>query len=300
MADDNQDKLVMEKVLHERMQGPDTRKYLYKKIRKFTKKPVISFFTSFNYPVMITNDDADMLEGLLQKCDLSNGFYLLLSSPGGDGLAAERIINICRSYSDNGEFGVIVPGKAKSAATMICLGASEILMGKTSELGPVDPQVVIEENNETKRFSVYNIIKSYKAVFEHAVKSEGNLEPYLQQLAYYDARQIEEYKSICSLSRDIVIKSLKTGMLKESEEADIIKDLDIFLTPKTVKVHGRPIYYDDIQKCGLNIKMQDLKSDCWKLIYELYYRLNNAVSHDIAKIVEDENHNFVSKFDIRG
>lgn len=297
MAEDDVDKLVMEKVLHERIQGPDTRKNLYKDIREIINKPVISFFTSFNYPVMITNNDADMLEGLLQKCDLSGGFYLLLSSPGGDGLAAERIINICRSYSDTGEYGVIVPGKAKSAATMICLGASEIMMGNTSELGPVDPQIVIEENNETKRFSLYNIVKSYKSVFNNAVNSDGNLQPYLQQLSYYDAREIEEYISMCSLSRDIVIKTLKTGMLSNLDEEKIIENMEIFLTPKTVKVHGRPIYYEDIQNCGLNIEIQDLKSDFWKLIYELYYRLNNTVSHEnVAKIIEDENHYFMSKF----
>jgi len=174
---------------------------------------------------------------------------------------------------------------------MICLGASEIMMGKTSELGPVDPQIVIEENNELKCFSLYNIVKSYKSVFNRAVNSKGNLQPYLQQLSYYDAREIEEYISMCSLSRDIVVKTLKTGMLLGLNETEIRKKMEIFLTPKKVKVHGRPLYYDDIENCGLNIKMQDLKTDLWKLIYELYYRLNNTVSHDdTAKVIEDENH----------
>jgi len=35
-----------------------------------------------------------MLEGVLQKCDLKKGFALLVSSPGGDALAAERIFNL--------------------------------------------------------------------------------------------------------------------------------------------------------------------------------------------------------------
>lgn len=298
---DDESKLVMEKVLHEIGQGHDTRKDLYTKINELLGKPVIAYFTSFKHPVMMDDEDADMLEGLLQKCDLSNGFYLLLSSPGGDGLAAERIINICRSYSATGEYGVIVPGKAKSAATMVCLGSSEILMGKTSELGPVDPQIVLEENNAPKVFSVYNLVKSYKSVFNNAVASEGNLEPYLHQLSSYDAREIEEYTSVCSLSKDIVIKALKTGMLKAFEEEEIKDKMEIFLTPKTVKVHGRPLYYDDIKECGLNIEMQDLKSELWKLIYELYYRLNKAVSYNnTAKIVEDENHNFFAKIRSNG
>jgi hypothetical protein len=38
-------------------------------------------------------------------------------------------------------FIVAVPRKAKSAATLICLGAQEIHMGLMSELGPIDPQI---------------------------------------------------------------------------------------------------------------------------------------------------------------
>lgn len=251
--------------------------------------PVISFFTSFKYPVMIEDDDVDMLEGVLQKCNLSDGFYLLLNSPGGDGLAAERIINICRSHSKTDEYKVIVPGKAKSAATMICLGASEIIMRKTAELGPVDPQIVLEN----KRFSVYNLVKSYKELFKKAVAEDGNLEPYLQQLDKYDAREIEEYKSACSLSRDIVIKALKTGMLHTMDKSEIEEYIEIFLNPEEVKVHGRPIYADDVEICGLNVDTKDSEDEFWDIIYELYYRLNTAVSNNhITKLIESEDYSF--------
>jgi len=36
---------------------------------------------------MIEESDEEMLEGVLQKCDLSKGFVLLLSSPGGSGFS---------------------------------------------------------------------------------------------------------------------------------------------------------------------------------------------------------------------
>lgn len=39
------------------------------------------------------------------------------------------------------KFAVAVPRKAKSAATLLSLGADEIHMGLLSELGPIDPQV---------------------------------------------------------------------------------------------------------------------------------------------------------------
>lgn len=282
--------LIIQKILEEKRQGAGTRQDYYEKLERELGAPVIAFFTSFVYPVMINDSDCEMLESVLQKTDLSKGLYLLLSSPGGDGLAAERIINICRTYSDTGEFSVIVPSKAKSAATMICLGASEILMSKTSELGPIDPQLVIGD----KLFSVFNIIKSYEELFNGAVKeTEGNLQPYLQQLANYNAMEIEEMRSAFDLSKDIAIKVLKAGWFAGKSRRAIEGRIKLFLTPKDVKVHARPIYASDAIACELNINLQDIKSLLWNMIYELYVRLNHYVSTDgRGKLVESKDYSF--------
>lgn len=288
-----EDKLVIQKVSEEQHQAHATRRHLYPELEKELGIPVVSFFTSFVYPVAIEDNDADMLEGVLQKCDLSRGFALLLSSPGGSGLAAERIINVCRSYSGTGKYSVIVPGKAKSAATMICLGASKIIMGRTSELGTIDPQIVVKENGQVKWFSVYNIIKSYEDLFEKAVKEKGNLQPYLQQLANYDAREIEEFKSALLLSEDIAIKTLKTGMLPNLSEKKIRGRIKIFLTPEKVRVHGRPIYAQDAQKCNLKVEVRGPIEEFWRNIYEIYVRLNHYVStNNVAKCIECSDYSF--------
>ncbi len=288
-----EDKLVIQQVLEERFQGHDTRKRLYLELKNEVGVPIISFFTSFTYAVTIEDNDADMLEGILQKCDLSKGFALLLSSPGGSGLAAERIINICRSYSGTEEYTVIIPGKAKSAATMICLGASKMIMGKTSELGTIDPQIVVEEDGKVKWFSVFNIVRSYEDLFGRAVKEKGNLQPYLQQLANYDEREIAEFKSALSLSEDIAIKALKTGMLSNLSKEKIKRQIKIFLTPEKVKVHGRPIYAQDAIDCKLKMEIRDVKEKFWSLVYEIYIRLNNYVStNDVAKCIECKDYSF--------
>ena len=198
--DDKKLKLIIQKVRDEEIQGHATRKAIYQKLRVKLGRPVVSFFTSFRYPVMIQDDDADMLEGVLQKTDLSDGLALFISSPGGDGLSAERIVNICRSYSGTGEFWVIVPGKAKSAATMVCFGASKIIMGASSELGPIDPQhTIIAEGKVPSRFSVYNIVKSYEDLFKRAVElKDGRLEPFLQQIICI---YVNYFNSLISIKR---------------------------------------------------------------------------------------------------
>lgn len=290
-------RLVIQRVLDEQLQRHSTRRTLYAKLRNELGLPVVSYFTSFSYPVMIEDSDADMLEGVLQECDLSRGFALLLSSPGGSGLAAERIINVCRSYSGTGQYQVIVPGKAKSAATMICLGASKLLMSGTSELGGVDPQMIMTEDDEVKRFSVYNLIKSYEELFNKAVQEEGNLEPYIQQLAHYDAREIEELRSMKSVSEDIAIQALKTGMMANLSTKEIRKKMKVFLTPEKVKTHGRAISAQDALDCGLEVQLEDLKGSLWSKIYELYTRLDNYVStNDVAKCIESEEYSFMASY----
>ncbi|PKM79146.1 MAG: hypothetical protein CVU88_07275, partial [Firmicutes bacterium HGW-Firmicutes-13] len=58
---------------------------------------------------------------------------------GGDVLTPWRLVNLIREYCSH--FNVLVPFRAYSAGTLICLGADEIIMGKMGELSPIDPSV---------------------------------------------------------------------------------------------------------------------------------------------------------------
>jgi hypothetical protein len=280
--------LVYDRILEEENQGHSTRRPLFRDLGEQFGRPVVSFFTSFRFPVMIQDDDADMLEGVLRSLDLSEGLILCISSPGGDGLAAERIVNMCREYSGTGEYWVIVPGKAKSAGTMICFGASKIFMGPTSELGPIDPQL----QEGTQVFSAFNIVASYRELFEKAVKEEGNLEPYLQQLQHYDEREIAELQSQLELSEDIAARVLASGMMKGTAKKTILKNIKMFLTPEQTKTHGRPIYRDEAKNCGLNIDAAEADSDSWSNVYDLYIRTNNLVQTNASKCIESATHSY--------
>jgi membrane-bound ClpP family serine protease len=236
----------------------------------------------------IADSDADMIEEVLQNTPINGKeLILVINSPGGDGLAAERIINIFRSYSPNG-FSVIVPKMAKSAATMICFGAKKILMSKTSELGPIDPQIAIFDDNG--KFSGYQaaheIINSYEGLMARASKTKGRIEPYLQQLARFDDRSIQRIKSAQALSESIAVKCLKTGCMSNLEERQIRVKIKPFLDPKFTKDHGRPIYYDVARSSGLATELADHNSELWKDVWCLYVRLNFLVSSSASKVIE--------------
>lgn len=286
-------KPVHSQILDEKYQSHNTRKQLYVDLEKELGRPVVTLFTSFIHHVMLDDTDADMLESVLQNTDLKNGLALIISSPGGDGLAAERIIKICRSYSKTGEFWVIVPSKAKSAATIVSFGASKIIAGPTSELGPVDPQITLLTESGPRQYSVFNIVSSYDNLFNRAVRNKtGRLEPYIQQLQRFDAKDIKEYRMALELSESISIQALHTGMMSGKSENDIKKKIAMFLSPTVAKAHGRPIYRDEAKNCDLNIEDVEPGSKVWKLARELYTRLNIYVSTDTAKCIENSEFSF--------
>lgn len=71
--------------------------------------------------------------------DNKNNILMIIQSGGGNIEPAYLISKTCKRLSKS-KFNVVVPRKAKSAATLISLGAKEIHMGLLSELGPIDPQ----------------------------------------------------------------------------------------------------------------------------------------------------------------
>lgn len=269
---------AFESIQKEVMQTHALRKDLIKKIQELREERlVISFFISFQSKAPLGPEDANMIEEVLVNSDTSKGITLLLDAPGGDGLAAERIIQLCKKYSKK-DFETIVPARAKSAATMVCLGSDRILMGATSELGPIDPQIPMKFGENWQWVSAHHIIRTYDKLMAEAVNLKiGHIDPYLQQLAQFNAVNIEMLRAATKLSESIAITSLKRGMLKKFKAKSIKSKIECFLNPDITLSHGRALSIEHLEKCGLNIEEIDLSSDLWKNARDLYTRSSFVV-----------------------
>jgi ClpP class serine protease len=279
---------IHKKIWEERYQNADSRKDLFSKLKNsFSGRALVTFFTSFDFETQIDDKDADMLQSVLHNTDLTKGLVLMINSPGGDPLAAERIAKICRSYSGTKDYWALVPGRAKSAATMICMGASKILMAPTAELGPVDPQVRVTIDGEFTYLPADVVTSTYDQLLKDATTgSSTTIEPYIQQLGRFDAREVAQFKSWIALSKDISIKLLAAGMMTGKSDTEIEAKIRIFLEASQTRDHGRPIYSDAAKRCELNIEEIDLTSHDWNYIYELYVRTDMYVSSFAATAVE--------------
>lgn len=121
----------------------EIKKYIAKHINKIIQKHKLH-----SNKVIMLYDDHDIInqhhsnkiyEALSGKNQFDN-IIMILVSDGGKIEPAYLISKTCKRLAKN-KFIVCVPRKAKSAATLIALGATEIHMGLLSELGPIDPQI---------------------------------------------------------------------------------------------------------------------------------------------------------------
>lgn len=116
------------------------RKEIIKKIEELRGSKVITYVTSDRQgPVnaRVAMDIIPIISSHLRKIGKQKNIDLILYSAGGDTMVPWRLVSMIREYCD--KFSVIIPYKAHSAATMISLGADEIIMSDMSELSPIDP-----------------------------------------------------------------------------------------------------------------------------------------------------------------
>lgn len=114
---------------------------LYKEIEEKRLSKLIVYATS-DRPGMeaqIGNDVTDYFIEHLDKIGIVPKITLLLHTNGGNTLAGWNIVNLIRQFCD--DFEVLVPVKARSTGTLMCLGADRIIMTKQATLGPIDPSV---------------------------------------------------------------------------------------------------------------------------------------------------------------
>lgn len=286
------DSSVLSRVLDEMEQGPATRRPLIEAIeRALDGRTLVTLFTSFVYPVILDDSDVSLLEAVLQQVDLARGLCLMLNSPGGDALAAERLIRVCRRYAHD-DFDVLVPKAAKSAATVIALGANRLLMGATAELGPLDAQVPRTIGGQRRYMPAQAIVASYDDLLAQAARlpREARIEPYLQQLKRFDASDIAELRRLSALLGDVARRALQAGLMRQQEPAAIERCVQFLTTVDQTMTHGRALFPETLQQQGLAVEVLPLDGRLWELVFQLYLRTDHYVSTTASKTIEAARH----------
>jgi ClpP class serine protease len=213
--------------------------------------------------------DAALFEDVLRSVSTKKKGVLMLTSAGGDSNAAEKLMQMCRKRFDEG-FQIIVPFYAKSAATLMCLGADKIMMGYGAELGPVDPQVQMI-GSATMMIPARAYIDGLEDIRQKVLAGDP------VSLYYGMLQQVRpEYLVICQNaiddSRATAERWLTSYMLKHDPTQ--AKQVASWLCDgKKYKSHGKPIEFVEVRdELKLNVEELNNMTPLWQKIWELYIR----------------------------
>ena len=117
------------------------RQELIRQIQARTKRRLISYVSGNGG--RIDRDDTMPFADLLYNVSPGEDVEIMLHTLGGSVDAAEKLMRLVRSKVKEAEIYIVVPEYAKSAGTLMILGADCVVMSDTSELGPIDPQRIL-------------------------------------------------------------------------------------------------------------------------------------------------------------
>jgi len=240
---------------------------------------------------ILSSADIPVLGNILLKIGDVKTLNLILYSPGGDGVVVEKFVSLCRSQCKR--FRVLIPYVAKSAATLIALGADEIIMGPQSEIGPIDAQVEVIANGVRRLISAQSFIDARDELLntyaEQLAKGEDTGAT-MQMIATLDLPFIAECERLMDFGRDVAKKFLETYMFKRKRDKNSKADkvVERLTAVKTFKVHGRGIDGREARsELDLNIKMCGKDDPLWKKIWEYYTRAEIACGRGkVGKLFE--------------
>jgi len=200
---------------------------------------------------------------------------LLLHTPGGDVDAAEKLITLVRAaVGDDSEFRVIVPDYAKSAGTLMSLGANKIIMSDSSELGPIDPQVTLRDGNGNEHSqSALNYLMAYKDA-EDAVRANPDDVAARITFEKFDPTVVRKFTSVRNRAQKFAENLLKRQGANFSKIASELMDITRYPS------HGQMIGWEAGRDMGLEIDYRPMYDPTWRKYWALYCHMRLAIESD--------------------
>ena len=239
-------------------------------------------------PATVSINDEDMQAFMEVSHGLEgDGLDLILHSPGGSPEAAEAIVSYLRSRFSH--IRIIVPQLAMSAATMIACAADEIVLGKHSFLGPIDPQLLLPTSLGVRVVPAQAVLDQFDQA-QRECADPAKLSAWLPMLSQYGPDLLVQCESALGMSRDLVKTWLETYMFSEiddrSERAEEVAEW--LAGHDNFKSHSRHIPRTEVEERGLAVSR--LEDD--QVLQDLALSVFHATTHTFsstpaAKIVEN-------------
>lgn len=261
------------------------RRYL-SDLHALTGRNVIAYYSGWlsnptGFGIDVNDEDKAAFMMAIHGLDKTLGLDLILHTPGGGIAAAESLVDYLRRIFGC-DIRAIVPHLAMSAGTMIACTCKSIVMGKQSNLGPIDPQLGGLPAAAVKK------------EIERALL-EINADPTRMQfwqfvLQKYQPTFVSQCEQAVEMAEKFVHKRLVDNMLSADPDAETkataivqgLSDVDVN------KSHARHIHIDDCEALGLVIERLEDDQGLQEAVLTVHHCYMHSLSVSGAtKIVEN-------------
>lgn len=206
--------------------------------------------------LQMTHEEINGFMSVMYQMDWSRNLTLLLHTPGGMLNAVETIVEYLTQKFD--EIEVIIPTFAMSAGTMLSLASDRIIMGRQSQLGPIDPQIPISGST----FSARAIVDQFERAKGEILEDLKLAHVWAPILPSFGPAILQEAQNALDYGERMVKEWLTKRMFKKHDNADAEKKASKvakYFNASEHKSHGRRIDREEARTQGLQV--DDLEED---------------------------------------
>ncbi|MCL1937490.1 MAG: ATP-dependent Clp protease proteolytic subunit [Candidatus Azobacteroides sp.] len=212
------------------------------------------------FDIDINDTDKNAFMQAVYKLDKNKGVDLVLHTPGGSIAATESIVDYLHSLF-NGDIRAIIPQISMSAGTMIALACKEIMMGKQSNLGPIDAQM--------GGIACQAVLSEFKKAKEEVRNNPASLGLWQVIISKYHPTFLTACENAIAWSEELAKEWLGANDQISNDQIGTI--LNTFIEHNNSKSHNRHISIKKCKEVGLKIIDMEDDPDLQDLILSLHH-----------------------------
>ncbi len=233
----------------------------------------------------ICGNDVQAMYEALKTIGPKDCVCLFVKSDGGDGQSALRIIHLLREYSSRVK--VLIALECASAATMLALGADEILMGPLAFLTPIDtslehPMGPVDPRNETVYVGQDEVQRVLNLWQKNA--APGGVNPFQELYKHLHPLVIGAVDRATSLSIRLCTEILRYHLDDQAKAERIAQALN-----SEYPAHEYPITPREARHLGLCVT--DMPADLNAVLLELNQAYSEMGQRAVTDYDEQNYHN---------
>jgi hypothetical protein len=184
-----------------------------------------------------------------------------------------------------------------SAATMIACACDEVIMGKHSAIGPIDPQVTLPSAQGQFTAAAQAILDEFEQAKKEIAEGQPSIPLWVEKIKSYPPGLLKTCQNTIEMSKEKVKEWLATFMLRDEPEKDKkASEIANWLADTNEhKTHGRPITYKLAQEKGLIVKLLEDDQEFQEKVLSVFHAM--SVTFEVTNCMKFvENHNGKGSF----